>query len=234
MDPVQVKYSGKQAAKYVQFAEKSYSWKFIERPSLERHLKPVLKNSFRALDAGCGTGRTLKLLLDLGLQEKNLIGVDVSPEMLRLARESFPDTRLIQADLANLRLPPKSLDLVVSDMVFHYLSGEDFKRTIESTSKWLVRGGYLLFIVVHPLRFASNYMAYFSDEPGIEKTPWGTKIEYYPKRFSDYIDTVLDSGFVLLRVEEPAPRGKEAQENKKEYKKYSSAPTRLLIKATKK
>ncbi|SRR4030042_841223 len=230
---MKVKYSGVQAAKYIQFSEKSFSWKFVEKPAMERHLKPILESKMRVLDAGCGTGRTIKLLLDLGVREKNLIGTDISPDMLNIARNSFPNIRFIQANLSNLKLRNESLDLVVSNMTFNYLSQKDFKKTMESISRWLAKGGYLFFITIHPLRFVSNHSEYFSNKAKIEKTPWGTEIKYHPKKFSDYINTIMSFGFELLSVEEPTPVGKKAKKNKKDYKKYSSMPTRLLIKAIK-
>jgi hypothetical protein len=119
-------------------------------------------------------------------------------------------------------------------MTFHYLNQKDFRKTIENVSKWLVRGGCLLFIVVHPLRFVSNHSEYFSNKAKIEKTPWRTKIEYHPKKFSDYVNTAINSSFNLVAVEEPTPISEEAKNNPMEYKKYSSIPTRLLIKAIKK
>jgi len=41
----------------------------------------------KILEVGCGTGRILKYLLDMGL--KNITGIDVSKEMLALAREKL-------------------------------------------------------------------------------------------------------------------------------------------------
>ncbi|HUV42710.1 MAG TPA: class I SAM-dependent methyltransferase [Patescibacteria group bacterium] len=231
---MKIKYSGAQAAKYVQFSEKSFSWKFIEKPAIEKHLKPILKSDMQVLDAGCGAGRTMKLLFDLGVQEKNLIGTDISSDMLNITRKSFPNVKLIQADLPNLKLRSESLDLVVSNMTFNYLSQKDFKKTMENISRWLVRGGYLFLIAIHPLRFVTNHSEYFSNKVKIEKTPWGTEIEYHPKKISDYINTTINSGFDLMTVEEPIPMGEEAKKNLTEYKKYSSVPTRLLIKAIKK
>ncbi len=231
---MKVKYSGKQLGKYAQFAADSYSWKFLEKPAIERHLKHLLNNDTRVLDAGCGTGRTIKLLLHLGIQEKNLTGADISSEALNIARKFFPNLKLIRTNLPNLKLKNNSLDLVLSNMTFHYLNQKDFNRTIKNISKWLVNGGYLYYVVVHPLRFISNYKEYFVNKVKEEKTPWGTKIEYYPKKLSDYISTTINTNFDLVAVEEPTPVGKAAKKNKVEYKKYSTFPTRLLVKAVKK
>jgi len=230
---MKVKYSGVQATKYAQFAEGSYSWNFVEKPAIERQLKPILKDDSKVLDAGCGTGRTIKLLLDLGLNEDNLTGTDISSDVLKIAKYSFPGVKLIKENLPDLEVPNDSLDIVVSNMTFHYLNQKDFTKTIKNIAKWLRKEGYLLFVVVHPLRFASNYREYFNNKVKMERTPWGTEIEYYPKKISDYINAVIHSGFELLDVEEPEPEGEEAREDKKEYEKYSSIPTRLFVNAVK-
>jgi ubiquinone/menaquinone biosynthesis C-methylase UbiE len=230
---MKVKYSGKQATKYAQIADELYSWKFLEKPAIERHLKPLLKSNTKVLDAGCGMGRTIELILDLGVKEKNLIGSDISSDMLKVARKLFPNIKFLRANLPDLKLRNDSLDVVVSNMTLHYLNQKDFKKTIKNISKWLVKEGWLFFIVVHPLRFSSNYSDYNKKKVKVEKTPWGTEIEYYPKKISEYINEVINSGFELTCVEEPTPAGSQAKKNVEDFIKYSSIPTRLLVKARK-
>ena len=53
----------------------------------------------RSVDLGCGTGRTEAWLHGKGV--KSIDGVDVSPEMLALARSSHVYDRLILADVAS-------------------------------------------------------------------------------------------------------------------------------------
>ena len=206
----------------------------MERPTLIKHLKPIIRSNTKVLDAGCGTGSLVKLLVDLGVRPKNILGNDISPYMLEIAQKSYPKVQFIEANLPELRLKSKSLNLVVSSMVLQFLNQRDFRITIQSFSKWLVRGGHLLFIVVHPLRFTSNYSEYFNYKAKSEGTPWGTKIKYYPKKLSDYLNVVINSGFVITSVEEPKPQGKEANIYPDEYKKYSTKPTRLVVMASKK
>ena len=52
-----------QAKKYAKFAENSFTWKFIEKPSFEKHIGKELKNDWKVLDAGCGEGRVIEFLL---------------------------------------------------------------------------------------------------------------------------------------------------------------------------
>ena len=70
----------------------------------------------RALDFGCGTGRSTKFLQKLGF---NVTGVDVSEDMLRIARSTDPsgDYRLVPDDNFD-DLAFGSFDLVLAAFTF--------------------------------------------------------------------------------------------------------------------
>ena len=70
----------------------------------------------RALDFGCGTGRSSRFLQKLGF---NVIGVDVSEDMLRIARgiDPFGDYRLIPGDNLS-EFGDGTFDLVLSAFTF--------------------------------------------------------------------------------------------------------------------
>jgi len=70
----------------------------------------------KALDFGCGTGRSTRFLRKLGF---NVTGVDISEDMLRIARDLDPagDYRLVPGD--NLtEFDSESFDLIVSLFTF--------------------------------------------------------------------------------------------------------------------
>lgn len=76
------------------------------------------------LDAGCGSGRVTKLLLEL-LPRGRAIGVDGSESMIAAARDSlagFGDrVELIHADLLELELPER-VDAAFSNATFHWIA----------------------------------------------------------------------------------------------------------------
>jgi trans-aconitate 2-methyltransferase len=79
------------------------------------------------LDAGCGSGRVTRLLLDR-LPRGRVIAVDASEEMVARAREELAgapaDVR--HADLARLRLQPgEAVDAVFSNAVLHWVPDHD-------------------------------------------------------------------------------------------------------------
>ncbi|MGP8007251.1 MAG: class I SAM-dependent methyltransferase, partial [Acidimicrobiales bacterium] len=61
------------------------------------------------LDAGCGTGR---VAIELAGRGFDVVGVDLDPSMLEVARAKAPSLRWVQADLAQLALG-RTFDAVV-------------------------------------------------------------------------------------------------------------------------
>ncbi len=69
------------------------------------------------LDIGCGAGQTLLQLAERVGPEGQVIGVDVAPLLLEIAKrrtEQLSQVRLIQADAQSLDLPSESTDAVFS------------------------------------------------------------------------------------------------------------------------
>lgn len=81
------------------------------------------------LDAGCGTGRVTRMLVER-LPRGRVVGVDGSAAMVEKVREVLrPGDEARVADLTELRLD-EPLDAVVSSAVFHWIADHDalFRR----------------------------------------------------------------------------------------------------------
>ena len=79
-----------------------------------------LKPGDRLLDVGCGTG----VLLDAVVRTAagvSIVGIDVTPEMLRLARRRLGcSVPLVTADVERLSFAAATFDVAVSSSSFHY------------------------------------------------------------------------------------------------------------------
>jgi trans-aconitate 2-methyltransferase len=77
------------------------------------------------LDAGCGSGRVTRLLLDR-LPRGRVIAVDADAQMVARAREELEDAPadVRRADLATLRLDER-VDAVFSNATFHWVPDHD-------------------------------------------------------------------------------------------------------------
>jgi ubiquinone/menaquinone biosynthesis C-methylase UbiE len=100
----------------------------------------------RLVDIGTGTGRILELF---GAQAGNAIGIDRSPEMLRLARAKLAQVGLEKAevrqgDMYALELPSGSADTVVLHQVLHY--AQQPAAAIAEAARLLDTGGRLLIV----------------------------------------------------------------------------------------
>jgi trans-aconitate 2-methyltransferase len=86
-----------------------------------------LRGDETVLDAGCGSGRVTRLLLER-LPNGRVIGADASPSMIEVARKNLADFRdraeLVVADLLDLELP-EPVDAIFSNAAFHWVLDHD-------------------------------------------------------------------------------------------------------------
>jgi trans-aconitate 2-methyltransferase len=74
------------------------------------------------LDAGCGSGRATRVLLDRGLR---VVAVDADAAMVAKARETLPpDVPVLQQDLLDLELDAP-VDGIFSSATFHWITDHD-------------------------------------------------------------------------------------------------------------
>jgi len=150
---------------------------------LER-LIPARKSSYPiVLDAGCGQGKSFRLLIE-HFAPQRLIGIDAEEKCLQLAqveasRESiFMELR--QGDIAALDLADASVDLAFCHQTFHHLTQQ--QMALRQLYRVLKPGGVLLFaestrayihswiirlLFRHPMqlqRSAAEYMAMIRDQ----------------------------------------------------------------------
>jgi SAM-dependent methyltransferase len=106
-------------------------------------------NGRRALDFGCGTGRSTRFLQKLGFE---VVGVDLAEAMIKKAREFDPagDYRLIENDSLN-RLHTEAFDLVLSAFTFDNIPTKDKKIMLFNDLKNLLnKDGKIVNLVSSP------------------------------------------------------------------------------------
>jgi ArsR family transcriptional regulator len=103
----------------------------------------------RLVDIGTGTGRMIELF---GAQAESAIGVDRSPEMLRLARAKLTAAKspadLRQGDMYTLPLASACADVVILHQVLHYAEAPN--AAIAEAARLLAPGGRLLVVDFGP------------------------------------------------------------------------------------
>jgi ubiquinone/menaquinone biosynthesis C-methylase UbiE len=78
----------------------------------------VTGNSIRILDVGTGTGVFLKYYAEAGVPYKNILGCDLSSQMLAEAERRFPEVQFWQGDVSELPVELGKFNLVVFNACF--------------------------------------------------------------------------------------------------------------------
>jgi len=106
--------------------------------------------SDRVLDVGCGTGIVSRAVAPLVAQ---MVGVDISPDMLQRARETTLTNCIFEEGLAqSLEFPDNWFEKVTARMVFHHLI-EDCEQAMRECYRVLKLGGRMVLsegIPPHP------------------------------------------------------------------------------------
>lgn len=104
----------------------------------------------RVVDLGTGSGRMLTLL---GKKSKMSLGLDLSHNMLNIARTNvtragLDKVELRHGDIFSTRLPQQSADLVLVHQVLHYLA--DPAAAVAEAARLVMPGGRLLIVDFAP------------------------------------------------------------------------------------
>jgi len=106
-------------------------------------IKKILKVKGLVLDVACGTGRHL---IPLGKSGFDIIGLDISLKLLRIAKSRLRDARVVQADMRFLPFKPQAFSAAISmDTSFGYLPNEqDDIQSLKALRETLRQNGVLI------------------------------------------------------------------------------------------
>lgn len=112
----------------------------------------------RALDFGCGTGRSTRFLREVGF---NVTGVDVSVDMLQIARGSDPggDYRLVPDDNFG-ELEVGAFNLVLSVFTFDNIPPPRKARIFSDLGKLLTLNGTIVSVVSSPEIYTHEWASF--------------------------------------------------------------------------
>ena len=102
------------------------------------------------LDIGCGTGHHVAKLADNGL---TVVGIDLSPSMIRKAKENYPQYNFMVGDvLREDEFKPRSFTHILC-LYFTIYYIEDKQRFYNHCYEWLQPGGHLIIHLVNRDKF---------------------------------------------------------------------------------
>src|SRR5690349_10235045 len=132
---------GKYASKYAELGIDDTNYlAFRDIPQLiQKHAKGL-----EALDFGCGAGRSTRFLKNLGLQ---VVGVDISQDMLEQAISRDSSTRYFHLQSEQLPFDDERFDIVFSSFVFLEISTrEEIEKIFSEMMRVLRRDGVMIVI----------------------------------------------------------------------------------------
>ena len=176
----------------------------------------------KALDFGCGTGRSTRFLRKLGF---DAVGVDISPHMLAQAREIDPqgDYRLVTEDGPE-SLAPATYDLVLSVFTFDNIPSMEKKVALfGALAQLLAPGGRIVNVVSSPQIYVNEWASFSTrDFPENRGAKSGDRVRIVMLDVDDRrpIEDILwtDEGYLevyrragLVPIETRHPLGKQTE-----------------------
>lgn len=182
-----------------------------------RNLFPDLKNK-TVLDLGCGYGWHCDYAVKCGA--KYVLGIDGSSKMIDEAKKRHYNDKITYqlTDLLNYSYPLEKFDLVISNLVLHYI--EDLKDIYMKVYQTLTVGGTFIFNIEHPTFTGSVNEDWIYDSDGKPKY-WpvdryfytgeretsflGETVVKYHHTLTQILNELIHVGFTIQNIEEVMP-----------------------------
>jgi SAM-dependent methyltransferase len=196
----------------------TYYLAFRDLPALIRRYN----HGSRALDFGCGAGRSTRFLRNLGL---DVTGADISQAMLDQARalDRSGEYRLIRDNIAG-EFAPGSFDVILAAFTFDNMPNEAKADALRALRTLLAPDGCLLLVVSSPAIYVNEWASFSTrDFPENRHARDGDRVRIVMLDVHDHrpVEDVFCtdahyrrlfdiSGLRVLDVHSPLATGKEA------------------------
>lgn len=116
---------------------------YAPRPEQEKFVS-LLPSHAKILDAGCGPGRDCEYFASHGFR---VIGIDLSENLLSIAKQRVPQADFFKQDFRSLRFPKELFDGIWACASLLHLKRKDISTVLRSFFQILKPGG-ILFVQV--------------------------------------------------------------------------------------
>jgi len=147
----------------------------------------------QAVDLACGTGRIGVWLKQRGVQY--IDGVDLTAEMVEVARAKGVYNHLLLNDILDTRLETANYDLATMVLADEHLS--DVRPLYTEVARITHSHGYFVIVGYHPFFLMNGIPTHFHRSTGEPMT-----IQCYVHLFSDHVQAALAVGWSLIEMYE--------------------------------
>ena len=170
-------------------AEQYYKEYKDDKTDLEYIDKFLCMCNQKILDLGCGMGHYSKNIYNKGFE---IVGIDFSKQMLKIAKQNEPSIKFIEADICKLpQNLDKDFDGVLIAYVVQHLSKEETKGVLINLKKYLKKDAKLLIL------FGEGNGTLNKKEPFNSEFSYVIK-EYEKKEITEQLD---ECGYDVLEIE---------------------------------
>jgi len=157
--------------KFVRFCDSEFGKKIVKKEA--EYVYNELRNCEKILDVGCGIGS-----FEQNLPSLNIIGLDISEEMLEEARKRSSKA-FVQGNAEKLQFEDSTFDAVFTVTTLEFL--DDYKKAVEEMARVTKPKGKILVMMLNPKS------EYFREE--IEKPDaYFKRIKHAdPREIKDYL-----------------------------------------------
>lgn len=141
------------------------------------------------LDVGCGAGQITDYLTQKGF---NVIGLDFSQELLKIAKQNFPNSKFMLVDICDYKQETQVDGIITKDTLFH-LPDEDLIHVLQKFKKLLKPSGNICIIMDIPKETGENIF--------VEELDSKQKV-YYNYLSAEKLKNMLEkTGFIVKKVQ---------------------------------
>jgi SAM-dependent methyltransferase len=181
-------------------------------------LVPDLTGS-RVLDVACGQGLATRALAERGA--RSVVGIDLSPEMIEIARRRTPEDRPITWRVDDAEQLRTCGDATVDGVTCQLglMDVADLTAALRAIRRVLTHDGWFVFVIGHPCFLAPEALTRWDEKgrPGrlvlryLDEEFWRSsnpngirgRAGNHHRPLSGYLNALLTNGFRLEAVEEP-------------------------------
>lgn len=152
------------------------------------------ENAKSAIDLGCGNGKLTAILKSNGL---NVTGIDISEQMLEIARKEHPGINFICTDATDFSIE-KKVDVIFSKGMIHWVKTEMQDSMLSCISAALKKGGQFVF---ETGGYGCNELIHNELAKVFVKYGYEYKNPFYFPTVSEYTSLVEKHGMKVVKAE---------------------------------